>query len=195
MKPASLARRLAVRAWRLSMLAGVLWLVAAASAVAGNPPAPAPAVGEIPPAALGDDRHGDPVDIGAYRGKVVVVTFWASWCGYCRQELPALNQLQHQAGDQWLKIIAVNVEDTMRAYRPMLRQMHDYELVLSRDPHGTIAAGYGVKAYPNLWIIDPQGRVASHHLGYGAESLNEIIGEIKRLLTLEMQRQQAAAAS
>lgn len=177
----------------LLVLAGLLWLGVVTPAMAGHPPAPA--VGDTPPTALGDDRHGDPVDISAYRGKVVVITFWASWCGYCRQELPALNDLQHQAGDQWLKIIAVNVEDSLRAYRPMLRQMHDYELVLSRDPHGTIAKGYGVEAYPNLWIIDPQGHVASHHMGYGAGSLNEIISEIKRLLTLEMQRQQAAAAS
>lgn len=182
-----------LQAWLLPVLAGLLWLVVTTPAIAGTPTAPA--VGDIPPAALGKDRHGDPVDISDYRGKVVVVTFWASWCGYCRQELPALNDLQHQAGDQWLKIIAVNVEDSIRAYRPMLRQMHDYDLVLSRDPNGTIARGYGVKAYPNLWIIDPQGHVASHHMGYGADSLNEIISEIKRLLTIEMQRQQAAAAS
>lgn len=182
-----------LQAWLLPVLAGLLWLVVAAPAIAGTPAGPA--VGDIPPAALGKDRHGDAVDISAYRGKVVVVTFWASWCTFCRQELPALNDLQHRAGDQWLKIVAVNVKDSIRAYRPMLRQMHDYDLVLSRDPDGTIAEGYGVTAYPNLWIIDPQGRVASHHMGYGGDSLNEIISEIKRLLTIEMQRQQAAAAS
>ena len=181
-----------MRLWMLPVLTGMLWLATANPAMAGK--SAGPAIGDTPPPALGKDRHGDAVDINAYRGKVVVVTFWASWCGYCRQELPALNDLQHQAGDQWLKIIAVNVEDPMRLYRPMLRQMHDYDLVLSRDANGDIAAGYGVKAYPNLWMIDPQGRVASHHVGYGADSLQEIIAEIKHLLTLEMQRQQAAAA-
>ncbi len=181
------------RAGRLPVLVGWLCLLVATPVIAGTPAAPV--VGAIAPVALGKDRHGEPVDINAYRGKVVVVTFWASWCGYCRQELPALNALQHQAGDQWLKIVAVNVKDPIRAYRPMLRQMHDYDLVLSRDPHGTIAEGYGVKAYPNLWIIDPQGRVASHHVGYGSDSLNEIISQIKRLLTIEMHRQQAATAS
>lgn len=195
------AWRLSAR--RLSVLACLLWMVVATPVIAtpviatpvsaGDPPVLV--AGDNAPTQLGKDKHGDPVDLTAYRGKVVVVTFWASWCGYCRQELPALNDLQHQAGDQWLKIIAVNVEDSMRAYRPMLRQMHDYELVLSRDADGTIAKGYGVKAYPNLWMIDPQGHVASHHVGYGADSLNDIINEIKRLLTIEMERQQAAAAS
>ena len=51
-----------------------------------------------------------------------------------------------------------------------------------------------MKAYPNLWMIDPQGKVASHHVGYGEDSLQALITEIKRLLTVEMQRQQAAAA-
>lgn len=183
-----------MRSKLLPILAGLLCALAAPPVLAGDATVAVPAIGEVPPPVLGKDRHGDLVDITAYHGKVVVVTFWASWCGYCRQELPALNDLQHQAGDQWLKIIAVNVEDSMRQYRPMLRQMHDYELVLSRDPNGSIAAGYGVKAYPNLWMIDPQGHIASHHVGYGADSLNGIISEIKRLLTDEMHRQQAAAA-
>lgn len=190
-------------AWRLSArllpaLACLLWLAVAtpASATPANAVSPPALVtGDSPPTQLGKDKHGDAVDLTAYRGKVVVVTFWASWCGYCLQELPALNDLQHQTGDQWLKIIAVNVEDSMRVYRPMLRQMKDYDLVMSRDPDGTIAKGYGVKGYPNLWMIDPQGHVASHHVGYGADSLNAIIVEIKRLLTIEMERQQAAAAS
>ena len=178
-----------MRAWLVPVLAGVLCaLPTVAGAKTGTA---APTTGSVPPALLGKDRDGDVVDLGAYRGKVVVVTFWASWCGYCLKELPALNELQRQAGDQWLKIIAVNVKDDTAAYRAMLRQMHDYTLVMTRDRNGAIAEGYGVSAYPNLWMIDPQGRVASHHMGYGEGSMQAIIDEIKRLLTTEMQRQQA----
>lgn len=166
-----------------------------ASQVMAVPAPDAPVMGEPAPALLGRDRDGHATDLAEYRGKVVVVTFWASWCGYCLKELPALNALQQQAGDQWLKIIAVNVEDAPRNYRAMLRQMRDYVLVMTRDPDGSIAADYGVKAYPNLWIIDPQGRVASHHVGYGEDSLQGIVDEIKRVLTLEMVRRQAAAAA
>lgn len=173
----------------------LLCLLFAGAAVAAIPPASVPAVGDIPPALLGKDRDGHRVDLDEYRGKVVVLTFWASWCGYCLKELPALNALQQQAGDRWLKIVAVNVQDEMADYRAMMRQMRDYALVMTRDGSGDIAAGYGVKAYPNLWMIDPQGRVASHHVGYGEGSLQSIIDEVKRLLTLEMQRQQASAPS
>lgn len=180
-----------MRAWLFS----ACLLLGAFPAMAATPPVPAPAIGDIPPAALGKDGKNNPVDLSAYRGKVVIVTFWASWCGYCLKELPALNALQAQAGDQWLKIIAVNVQDDTKAYRAMTRQMRDYKLLMTRDRHGDIAAGYGVKAYPNLWMIDPQGKVASHHVGYGEGSLQAIIDEIKRLLTVEMQRQQATRAS
>ena len=170
-------------------------LLAWVPANAETPADPAPAVGDIPPPALGIDRNGDPVELGNYRGKVVVVAFWASWCAYCRIELPALDALQKATGDQWLKIVAVNVQDPIRDYRSMLRQMHDYSMVLSRDAHGRIARDYGVEAYPNLWIMDPQGRVAAHHVGYGEDSLQSIVGQIKHLLTLEMHRQQAETAA
>jgi thiol-disulfide isomerase/thioredoxin len=184
-----------LRPWRLSTgLLSACLLLAAFQAVAATPAMPAPAIGDMPPAALGKDGRNDAIDLSAYRGKVVIVTFWASWCGYCLKELPALNALQEQAGDQWLKIIAVNVMDDTADYRAMTRQMRDYKLVMTRDRDGAIAAGYGVKAYPNLWMIDPQGKVASHHVGYGEDSLQALIDEIKRLLTAEMQRQQTAVA-
>lgn len=154
-----------------------------------------PEVGDLAPTVLGKDREGKIVDLADYRGKVVIVTFWASWCGYCLKELPVLDSLQKQVGEQWLKTIAVNVEDPTDAYRAMMRQMRDYSLLQARDRNGGIAASYGVKAYPNLWMIDMQGRIASHHVGYGEGSLQAIIDEIKRLLTEEMHRQQAAAAA
>ena len=157
-------------------------------------PATAPTIGSAAPVQLGKDGKNDAVDLSAYRGKVVIVTFWASWCGYCLKELPALNALQEQVGNQWLQTIAVNVQDENADYRVMTRQMRDYKLLLTRDRSGDIAASYGVKSYPNLWMIDPQGNVASHHVGYGEDSLQTIIDEIKRVLRVELERQQAAKA-
>lgn len=165
--------------------------LAALVAVAAN--AKDLAIGDVAPALLGKDRGGDTVDLAQHRGKVVIVTFWASWCGPCRRELPVLNELQAKAGDRWLKIIAVNVQDNHDDYRAMMRQMHDYKLLLARDRNGDIAESYGVKAYPNLWMIDPRGNVRSHHVGYGDDSFAAIADEIRQLLNEEMQRQQAAA--
>ena len=154
-----------------------------------------PKTGDVPPALLGKDREGEVVDLPQLRGKVVVVTFWASWCGPCRKELPGLDALQKHAGDKILKVIAVNVKDSTEDYRLMMRQMKDYTISMTRDRSGEIAEGYGVKAYPNLWIIDPQGKVAAHHVGYGEDSLEALVNQINQVIVAEQQRQKAAAAA
>ena len=154
-----------------------------------------PKTGDVPPALLGKDREGEVVDLAQHRGKAVVVTFWASWCGPCRKELPGLDALQKHAGDKILKVIALNVKDSTEDYRLMMRQMKDYPISMTRDRSGEIAEGYGVKAYPNLWIIDPQGKVAAHHVGYGEDSLEALVNQINQVIVAEQQRQKAAAAA
>jgi peroxiredoxin len=176
-----------------ALLGVVLGLLSAMPAHAAD--TAAPAMGTPAPTLLGKDGGNDTVDLSAYRGKIVIVTFWASWCRYCLKELPALNDLQVQVGDQWLKVVAVNVQDDIKLYRQMTRQMRDYKIVLARDKSGDIAQTYGVEAYPNLWMIDPRGNVASHHVGYGEDSLEDIVAEIKRLLTVELQRQEQAKSA
>ena len=172
----------------------VVLLLASAWAQAATPVA-APAIGDIPPQVLGKDRNGDPVDLAALRGKVVVVTFWASWCGYCRKELPALNAMQAAADPDYFRVVAVNVQDGNAEYRDMLRKMPGYALTFARDRSGGIAESYGVKSYPNLWIIDPEGRVAGRHIGYGEDSFAEIVDEIGRVVQAEVDRLHAAPAA
>ena len=174
-----------------------LWLaalLAASSGVQAAEQPQQPGIGEAPPTIGLKDRGGSVIDLAALQGKVVVVTFWASWCGPCRKELPGLDALQKHAGDKILKVIAVNVEDSAEDYRLMMRQMKDYTIALTRDRSGGIAEGYGVKAYPNLWIIDPQGKVAAHHVGYGEDSLDALVDEINQVIVAEQQRQKAVIA-
>ena len=138
-----------------------------------------PAIGSAAPGALGLGRDGKAIALEQHRGKIVVVTFWASWCTYCLKELPVLDAIQKQAGEH-VQVIAVNVEDSVADYRMMMRQMRSFSLLQSRDTNGQIAAAYGVSAYPNLWIIDRAGRISSHHRGYGEWSLDLIVDEINR---------------
>ena len=152
-----------------------------------------PKIGDVPPPLLGKDRKGDLVDLSQYRGKVVVVSFWASWCGPCRKELPGLDALQKHAGDKLLKVIAVNVEDSNDDYRMMMRQMKDFTITMTRDRDGKIAAGYDIRAYPNLWIIGLDGKVAANHRGYGEDSLDRIVDDINRVLREQAAQVQPAA--
>ena len=86
---------------------GVFWLAVLLTGAAQA----APKVGEVPPTYVGVDAEGNAVDLFGFKGKVVVVTFWASWCGYCLKEIPVLENVQRQAGDGRIRVIAVNIDE------------------------------------------------------------------------------------
>jgi thiol-disulfide isomerase/thioredoxin len=138
-------------------------------------------VGIVPPDYLGKTPDNDEIRISQFRGSVVVVTFWASWCGPCRRELPVLDVLQKAAGSR-AHIIAVNVQDTAQDYRIIRRQLKDSALTFTHDRNGKISEGYAVKSYPNLYVIDQTGTIAAVHVGFGDDSLVQIIDDINALL-------------
>ena len=138
-------------------------------------------VGATPPDLLGSTPKNDEIRISQFKGSVVVVTFWASWCGPCRRELPVLDVLQKAAGNK-VHIIAVNVKDTAEDYRLIRRQMKDTALTFTHDRRGSIADGFAVKSYPNLYVIDQAGTIAAVHVGFGDDSLVEIIEDINKVL-------------
>ncbi|MFI4970616.1 MAG: TlpA disulfide reductase family protein, partial [Lysobacterales bacterium] len=66
--------------------------------------------GDAAPDSLGTDRDGKQVRIADYHGKVVVLTFWATWCGYCLKELPILENLQRRLGKARIEVVAINTD-------------------------------------------------------------------------------------
>jgi len=139
---------------------------------------PMVAVGDTPPDALGAGRDGQEVLISAQHGKVVVVTFWASWCGYCRQELPVLAGLQQAAGKGRVEVIAVNYKDDLDVYRALSRKLKNVQLTLTRDASGRIGEAFGVRGIPHLFVIGKDGKVAFQKTGYGEESIQLILDAV-----------------
>ena len=137
-------------------------------------------VGTAAPDALGKSKDGA-LRLSDYRGRVVVVTFWASWCGPCRRELPVLDVLKRAAGDR-AEVIAVNVKDDVQNYHAITRQLKGTPMIFARDANGKIAETYDVKSYPNLYVIDQAGKISAVHVGFSDESLERIIGDINELL-------------
>ncbi|MCB1577796.1 MAG: TlpA family protein disulfide reductase, partial [Xanthomonadales bacterium] len=74
-------------------------------------------VGSPAPDALGIDKDNQAIHVSDYRGKVVVLTFWASWCGYCLKELPVLENLQRKVGSEQIAVVAINTDRDHDKYR------------------------------------------------------------------------------
>ena len=140
------------------------------------------AIGDVPPDSLGRTPNGDEVRVSDQRGKVVVVTFWASWCGYCRRELPVLAGLQEAAGKSRMTVVAINYKDDRKVYRALVRGLKDVQLTMTHDANGAIGKAYDVDGIPRLLMIDREGKVAHVSVGYGTDSLDEIVGAANKLL-------------
>ena len=173
---------------KLSLMAACALLLVSASASAKLD------VGVVPPDLLGQTPDRQEIRISQLRGTVVVVTFWASWCGPCRRELPVLDRLQKIAGPR-ARIIAVNVKDSTQDYRIMRRQMKDASLTFTHDIDGKISDGFDVKSYPNLYVIDQSGTIAAVHVGFADDSLARIIEDINKLLVTPAAPAAASAAA
>jgi len=128
-------------------------------------------------------RAAPPVlDLDRYRGKVVYLDFWASWCQPCRQSFPWMNSMQGKYGDKGLVVIAVNVDaDRKDADRFLQAVPADFQVVYDSD--GDLAQQYHLVGMPSSFIIGPDGRVAFHHEGFTKNSPRAYEAEIQGLIT------------
>ena len=139
-------------------------------------------VGDVPPDYLGTDFHGDDVSVGQYKGKVLIVTFWATWCGPCRQEIPILEGLQKAAGHEALGVVAVNFNEDDDTWHAMRRKLSELEIRITHDISQKVTRAYDVHSLPHMFMIDKSGRVAVVRMGYGDSHLGDILGEVNTLL-------------
>lgn len=157
-------------------------LLAGVVAFAANAEAPKIGQGDIPPDIFGKDESGQPISLESHRGKVVIVTFWATWCPYCLKELPILENIQNLVGKDRIEVIAVNWKEDRDTYRVVKRRLKGLTLTLTSDP-GRIGEAYGVNSIPHMLMIGKDGRVDSVRRGYSEEDLEDIAADLNRLLT------------
>ena len=165
-----------VRNWTIVLVSAVLLFATAALA--------APEVGEVPPSYLGKDRQGQKIKLEDLRGKVVIVTFWATWCPPCHKELPVLETLQEVAGEDRVRVIAINIEQP-RVFRSVKRRLKDYSMTLINDYRGLVKKRFGVKGIPHLVMIKKDGTIATIKKGYTEEMVPPMIDELNDLLHSE----------
>jgi thiol-disulfide isomerase/thioredoxin len=121
------------------------------------------------------------LDLDQYRGKVVYLDFWASWCEPCRKSFPWMNAMQKAYGARGLVIIAVNV-DTQRMDADRFLKAVPASFQVIYDPAGELAQQYRLSRMPSSFIIGPDGHVRAHHEGFTRDSPRDGETEIERLL-------------
>jgi len=133
-------------------------------------------VGDMPP-----PRIGRSVKLSDYRGKIVVISFWASWCPPCRKEMALLAGLQKAATRDKLVIFAVNWRQDADTFWKIKKALSGVDLTLISDSNGYIGEEYDVDAIPHMVIVGRDGRIAAIHVGYSEGEIPALVKEINSL--------------
>ena len=126
-------------------------------------------------------RGGDNLRLAEQRGNIVLVNFWASWCGPCREELPKMEALQQSYQDLGFTVLAVNVDDHPSKADVLLDDVKVTFPVLY-DTQGRVSQQYDVSAMPTTVIIDRDGKARLTHKGYKSGDERKYEKAIKLLL-------------
>ncbi|WP_158882217.1 TlpA disulfide reductase family protein [Rhodanobacter sp. L36] len=143
--------------------------------------------GDVPPNDLGRTRDNQSITVSSLHGKVVVISFWATWCGYCMKEMPVLANLQELATQKnlALQVVSVDSKEDRKIFANAARVLHPGlpDLLLTWDRYGRIGEPYGAsKGIPVMVMLHRDGTVAHVHVGYGEDMLDSLVSEINALL-------------
>ncbi|HEY8244263.1 MAG: TlpA family protein disulfide reductase [Vicinamibacteria bacterium] len=114
--------------------------------------------GATPPLVL-RDLDGREVRLDAYRGRTVIVNFWATWCAPCVEEMPSLMRLRDKFASRGLEVIAVNFQENAARIKPFM-QRYGLEMPVVRDHDGSARTSWGVNVFPSSFVIGPDQKVA-----------------------------------
>jgi thiol-disulfide isomerase/thioredoxin len=156
------------RALRTLLFAAIM----AVPALAGPTPAPAFRL---------DSMAGKPVSLAQYKGQVVMINFWASWCGPCRTEMPLLEKLHAKYKSMGFTMIGVNVEPDPTLAANWLKATPVTFPILF-DTKSEVSKLYAVAGMPSTVIIDRKGNLRWLHNGYKAGDENEYLNQIRALV-------------
>lgn len=121
------------------------------------------------------------INLANYKGKVVYLDFWASWCGPCRKSFPWMNLMQEKYHDLGFKIIAVNLDEDKNKAEQFLKET-PANFTIAYDPTNKVARSYKVKGMPSSYLIDRKGNILSEHQGFFSTSKENLEQAMRKAL-------------
>jgi thiol-disulfide isomerase/thioredoxin len=171
----------------LMLAAGIFAFHVCANAI-GEKPTLGP--GDFPPRFVGRELTGKDINLDLASGKAYVITFWASWCEPCLEELPVLSNIQKTVGAGKIQVVAVNIEDRA-AYRRIERLIRETGITSAFDPDRRAQYDYNVSELPHMVIVGSDGKISSVRKGYARSTLDSLAAEITHALAATGQPQPA----
>lgn len=127
------------------------------------------------------NRAGGQLSLSGLRGQVVMINFWASWCGPCRQEFPALDEMYRKYKPMGFTMVGINVESE-RADAERFLGVRPVSFPILFDPDNAVSGRYGVSAMPTTVLVDRQGRLRWQHRAYKPGDEARYIEQIRAML-------------
>ena len=129
------------------------------------------------------DANGKIVHLSDLKGKVVLIDFWATWCGPCRMTIPHVEAIYNKFKDKGVVVIGVNLDNqaSRQKVEQFIKEKGITYLVIS-DPNGAVASQYGATSIPRFFFIDKHGRIAKMAVGYNPNMEETFSEEIESLL-------------
>ena len=116
------------------------------------------------------DSHGTPIKLSDYRGKVVLLNFWATWCGPCKAETPWFEEFENKYKDSGFAVLGISMDDDgWTSVRPFMERMRmNYPVMVGDD--ATASKYGGIDSLPVTLLIDRKGRIAAQQAGMAGKS-------------------------
>jgi peroxiredoxin len=173
------AAKLAYHDWKLHHAPDPKFVTADAGG-GGSAGTESPLVGQPAPPFHLDRLDGSRFDLADRKGKVVVLDFWATWCGPCMQSMPLVEEVIDGYADRNVELLAVNMEEQPDQVKSVVER-HKFKVSVAIDSDGAVAAKYAVTAIPQTVVIDRDGNIARLFVGGGkatAEALKKALDEL-----------------
>ena len=120
------------------------------------------------------DADGRKVSLSKFKGKVIILDFWATWCVPCKAEIPGFIELQKKYGDRGLQILGLSVDDSQSMAKKYSDEMKmNYPILLADGKEDILRAYDPIKSIPVSVVIDRQGRIVSRHVGIASMDVFE----------------------